>query len=338
MTKQSNKIAYPNDNNISDNDYLGGTDGDTNKKFTKSYQISDLRDYILQGLNPELGGTLKINEINYEGILTTPEEVVNQLVPDYEVLAYHAVFISVNGQQFLLKLQDRLIGADQEAVTSDDFIEFPISVGPTGPAGSQGEQGEKGMNWRGAWEAVLYSPDDVVSYLGTSYICIISTSTAEDEVPLGNTRWEVLAERGTNGANGTNGADGISVVASGVTTTVSGAGSIGNPYVVEVENLQKDINEFPYEILPGDNKHTLFVNNGSTNITINIPNTGIPDNFECVLIQKGTGTVTIINDVGVTLLYPPALTPVIKGRYYWVVLERDTTTQDYYLCGTLVPV
>jgi hypothetical protein len=126
MTKQSNKIAYPNDNNISDNDYLGGTDGDTNKKFTKSYQISDLRDYILQGLNPELGGTLKIIEINYEGILTTPHEVANQLDPNVIILQYEIAVFNINGDKYLLKLQNVTIGLTEDDILESDFIALDL--------------------------------------------------------------------------------------------------------------------------------------------------------------------------------------------------------------------
>ncbi len=126
MTKQSSKVAYPNKNPISDNDYLGGTNGDTIKKETKSFQLSDLRNYLLQGLDPEIGGTLKITEIVYSGVLTTPEAVANQLNPLKIVLPYEIVIFNVNGDKYQLKLQDVTIGILQTAISSTDFIALSL--------------------------------------------------------------------------------------------------------------------------------------------------------------------------------------------------------------------
>lgn len=50
MTKISNIIAYQKDITISDNDYLIGTNGDTDKKETKTYPVSEIKAYILEGL------------------------------------------------------------------------------------------------------------------------------------------------------------------------------------------------------------------------------------------------------------------------------------------------
>ena len=58
MTKIASKPAYPDKNPLSDNDFLVGTNGDTIKKETKSFPVHLLRDYLIQGLSPETGGTL----------------------------------------------------------------------------------------------------------------------------------------------------------------------------------------------------------------------------------------------------------------------------------------
>ena len=135
--------TYVIDGLLSDNDKVIGTDVDSLNQ-TKNYKLSDLRNYFVAGLSPEVGGTLRISEITYEGELDTPEDVANSLDPSFQVLPYHLVFINVNGQQFLLKEQDILIGEDELALSNSDFIEFPISVGPTGPAGPTGPTGPAG--------------------------------------------------------------------------------------------------------------------------------------------------------------------------------------------------
>ena len=122
MTRISNKTAYPLDVTISDEDYVIGTDGDNLGKITRNYNIGDLRRYINSGLSPEVGGTLKVSEITYNGVLTSPSEVANALDPNYQVLQYHIVIFSVNGNKYILKEQDITLGLSGTAVTDEDFI------------------------------------------------------------------------------------------------------------------------------------------------------------------------------------------------------------------------
>ena len=120
------------------------------------------------------------------------------------------------------------------------------------------------------------------------------------------------------------------------TAELSGTGAILNPFTVKVLNPQKTINSFPYEILPEDNLYTLFVTNAGSNVVINVPDT-LPDNFTCVLIQKGTGTITI-NGLGATVINIPAgLTNVIRAQYHWAVIEKEGSTFEHYLGGSLIP-
>ncbi len=126
MTAIRNKNAYADKNPISDNDFLVGTNGDTIKKETKSFPVSALRNYLISGLSPETGGTLKVTEIVYEGVLTTPEEVANALNPSHIIQRYEVVILNVNGDKYQLKLQNIVIGLIETPVTNDDFI--PISL------------------------------------------------------------------------------------------------------------------------------------------------------------------------------------------------------------------
>ena len=122
MTKIKNTNAYPFDVTISDLDYVIGSDGDNLGKITRNYNIGDLRRYINSGLSPEVGGTLKVSEITYNGVLTSPSEVANALDPNYQVLQYHIVIFSVNGNKYILKEQDITLGLSGTAVTDEDFI------------------------------------------------------------------------------------------------------------------------------------------------------------------------------------------------------------------------
>ena len=122
MTKIKNTNAYPFDVTISDLDYVIGSDGDNLGKITRNYNIGDLRRYINSGLSPEVGGTLKVSEITYNGVLTSPSEVANALDPNYQVLQYHIVIFSVNGNKYILKEQDITLGLSGTSVTDEDFI------------------------------------------------------------------------------------------------------------------------------------------------------------------------------------------------------------------------
>jgi len=101
MTKIKNTNAYPFDVTISDLDYVIGSDGDNLGKITRNYNIGDLRRYINSGLSPEIGGTLKVSEITYNGVLISPSEVANALDPNYQVLQYHIVIVSVKVNKYI---------------------------------------------------------------------------------------------------------------------------------------------------------------------------------------------------------------------------------------------
>ena len=138
--------------------------------------------------------------------------------------------------------------------------------------------------------------------------------------------------QGETGPQGPAGSGGVSVLNDGISTTVEGDGSIGNPYKVNLENLQKKINTFPYTLTDNDDKHTIFIDNGSDKVFINIP-LGLKPNFFCVFLQQGTGEVMFTNDVGVTVFTPIGY--YIKGQYYWAHLEKVQSQEVYHLLATV---
>ena len=129
----------------------------------------------------------------------------------------------------------------------------------------------------------------------------------------------------------------ITTLEDGITTTVNGDGVIV-PYSVEIENLQKTINTFPYTLTSLDDKYTIFIDNGGTNVIVNVPD-GLVDNFSAVFIQEGIGSVTVQAAGTATLLYPSTtLQNIVKGQYYWAMIEKKLTTDTYYLLGSLLPI
>jgi len=133
MTKISNKIAYNIKTLVNVNDYVIGTDSETSNKKTKNFLVGDLAAFIIGGLSPEVGGTIKITEITPTTSETDPVVVANALAPDYEVAQYELLFLNLNGIVHLLKLVNRSIGAESTALPSGSFISFsnhtPRNVG-----------------------------------------------------------------------------------------------------------------------------------------------------------------------------------------------------------------
>ena len=84
-----------------------------------------------------------------------------------------------------------------------------------------------------------------------------------------------------------------------------------------------------------DDKHTIFIDNGSDKVFITIP-LGLKPNFFCVFLQQGTGEVMFINDVGVTVFTPIGY--YIKGQYYWAHLEKVENQEVYHLLATVNPI
>jgi len=63
--------------------------------------------------------------------------------------------------------------------------------------GQNGQNGIAGLNWKGAYNgSTAYAVNDAVSYQGSSYICIL---TSTGNVPTNGTYWDLIAEIGQGG-------------------------------------------------------------------------------------------------------------------------------------------
>lgn len=123
---------------------------------------------------------------------------------------------------------------------------------------------------------------------------------------------------------------------SGTTTTKTGTGTTGDPYVIETVNLQKTIT-YPtdftannYNLTSNDNNYVIIVNNGATNVTITVPS-GLVSKMQVGFIQKGTGDVTFI--ASSTTINNKEGHSKIEKQYAQVYLEQELATNTYYLLG-----
>lgn len=129
MTKISNKVAYKIKSPIIGSDYFPITNSVNSGVgmavgATKSADFNGVREFVIAGLNPEIGGTLKFTEIEYNGELTSPASVANALDPDYTVAQYEVLFFNINGDKYILKLQDVTIGDTSPNISDSDFIKI----------------------------------------------------------------------------------------------------------------------------------------------------------------------------------------------------------------------
>ena len=89
--------------------------------------------------------------------------------------------------------------------------------GETGPAGPQGAAGARGLTWRGGWAlAVAYSAHDAVTRDGRAFVCTSDHVAAAANEPGAGvewaTHWDVLVERGADGADGASVGDVVSAL------------------------------------------------------------------------------------------------------------------------------
>ena len=119
--------TYALDSQISDNDIVIGSDAD-NSLETKNYSVANLRQYVLSGLEPETGGTLKITTITETSEeYLTPEDWINNQDPAIEVLKYEIIFLILNGKTYIFRKNNATYGVGETQAVSDDFTEIDVT-------------------------------------------------------------------------------------------------------------------------------------------------------------------------------------------------------------------
>ena len=119
--------TYTIDTLISDNDIIIGSDADNNNE-TKNFPAGLIREFVLSGLEPEVGGNLKITTIvDNDSEETTPEDYFNNSVTPIVVLHYEIVFLILNGRTFIFRKNNDVYGEGETQVVSGDFTEIDIT-------------------------------------------------------------------------------------------------------------------------------------------------------------------------------------------------------------------
>ena len=109
--------------------------------------------------------------------------------------------------------------------------------GPEGPPGADGES----FSFRGAYGGpeIIYNLNDVVTYNGSSYICLSNNITGSQPDSL--VSWDIFVEQGADGADANTGDitfDGVKIIGAG---TASGDGAnLGTIELVPDGNLTSD--------------------------------------------------------------------------------------------------
>lgn len=94
-------------------------------------------------------------------------------------------------------------------VYDKDTQEFKdTGVHAKGDKGDKGEAGEdgQGFNFMGAWTSGSdHHPYDVVTYQGSSYVCILETASSTAPPPQDTSHWSIFTQKGTDGTDGEDG-------------------------------------------------------------------------------------------------------------------------------------
>ena len=390
MTKIKNTTAYIIKRPLALTDYAIGTNSENVEVGMAlgksiSMQLSDVFTLFQESLTPVEGGILKITEIEIDTLDTDIATTVNALDPAYTVSPYETVFFNVAGQIFLLKVVDTTIGTGQTALTNDDFIEFPVSVGATGNgiasivllstvglvktyritytnagtfdfAVTDGDVGDNGLssdmtrtsitsiaiassgsktlnytastNLGWANGTRLRFANSISNYMEGVVTSVSSTSvtiTVDNSLGSGTFASWTISVAGDKGQAGS-----IEDVnfSNSATTTFSGAGTVVDPYKVNVTKLQKTITS-DTTLSSADDNYSIIINNGATPIEITVP-TGLPTKFCAGFTQQGSADVTFVAS-STTINNPTGLK--IKGQYYAVCLEKVDTSTVFQLTG-----
>ncbi len=124
--------TYGLDAAISSNDIILGTDGDNNNA-TKNFSVQALKDFVINGLSPIDGGTLKITEVIGDIGENTPEGIINSLDPAYIVEPYEIVIVTCdNDTKYLFTKNNDTFGVDETQTVLADFIKiYEVFTAPT---------------------------------------------------------------------------------------------------------------------------------------------------------------------------------------------------------------
>lgn len=183
MTKISNQDVYANEEPISANDFVIGTNGDNPSYPTKTFTMGDIRSFTNAGLNPIVGGTLAITEYLYTGVLTTPQDVVNQLMPNKSITQYEVFIVSVNGTKYIANIQDVVVGDGQPPTNANNY--FLLSTAPPPAVDQNNYVRQLLIDVEALPDPDSYTVNDLIDY-------ILALPEAERTVADTDSKWNII--------------------------------------------------------------------------------------------------------------------------------------------------
>jgi hypothetical protein len=175
------------------------------------------------------------------------------------------------------------------------------------------------------------APDQVVSLTGAGATTIsgsypnFTISSTDNNTPVSITGSGATTVSGSYPNFTISSVDTNNTYSAGLGLNLSGS-------IFGVVNLQKSIGSGTYTLTNSDNEHTIFIDNGSSPVTIVVP-AGLTANFEAGFIQEGTGTVTF-SASGTTINTPTGFR--IKGQRYQAFIEKKLSSETFYLLGNVI--
>jgi len=181
---------------------------------------------------------MKKTSIKDEDIIYIAKDISKNNVPDFESKA--------------LKIKDlsEYIGTNGGQVGPQGPVGPPGQNGAQGAQGLQGPQGNPGavgaagLNFRGEWNTSnSYAVDDVVFYLGDSFVCITPIAPGGSAPTNTDPDWTFLAVQGLEGDTGPQGAAGpagASLWTNTVTKSIPSTSPIldlstGNTFIITID-------------------------------------------------------------------------------------------------------
>ncbi len=337
--------TYGLDAAISSNDIILGTDGDNNNA-TKNFSVQALKDFVINGLSPIDGGTLKITEVIGDIGENTPEGIINSLDPAYIVEPYEIVIVTCdNDTKYLFTKNNDTFGVDETQTVLGDFIKIQnlidgsetkvtagtnITVTGLGTVASPYIVNSSASVPNGSETKVNAGTNVTVTGNGTVATPYVVNSTYVNTTYSAGTSMSLVGTTFNNTAP-----DQVVSLTEGSGIDITGTYPNFTIAVASTDNLQKVIT-YPtnftgnnYTLTNADNNYEIIINNGANAVTITVPS-GLSSKIGVGFTQKGTGEVSYIAS-GTTINNPIGLK--IKGQYYQTYISQEASTNIFYLGG-----
>lgn len=159
----------------------------------------------------------------------------------------------------VVSLQGAILSGDTVTTSADSSLTIYALTGLPGTTGPAGPDGD--TTYQGAWQSQNYVVNDLVTFQGSTYVCIVNTTTSQD--PTDSVYWDLVVPKGDDG--------------SGTTFTVKNQGTVvpGGPH--------GSLNFLGSAVTVTDG------GNGTADITVSLDD--VLDDPRVIEVREGTATV-----------------------------------------------